>query len=93
MKLIESIKAESPVVLDLSPQYLWRSPVPCMLYLPVFNAIVRLCITEIPGALSRKLNLQGSREGKKPPLPSSSAQWKRVNLYVKSYLQDLLRVS
>ncbi|XP_013410225.1 nucleolar complex protein 2 homolog [Lingula anatina] len=58
----------------------------------VFNAIVRLCLTELLPAWRHVLALPETKENKKPPLPSTSKQWAKVRLDVKLYLTELIRL-
>jgi len=55
-----------------------------------FNAIVRLCITELLPVWTRVLKIAKPKEGKSAALPSSSDKWKAIRSDVKSYLTDLL---
>ena len=58
----------------------------------MFVAIVRLCLTQVPEALPKILNLGPPKEGKKPPLPSTSKKWAKARLVVKSYIGDMMQV-
>ena len=59
----------------------------------VFNAVVRLCITELLPAVNRLLKLpEQNSSQKKPVQPSSSKMWTKVRIDLKAYLQDLMQV-
>ncbi len=58
----------------------------------VFNAIVRLCLTDILPMLQRFLSLPKAKDAHKLVLPSTSEKWSRVKIDVKSYLQEMIQV-
>ncbi|XP_052284319.1 nucleolar complex protein 2 homolog [Dreissena polymorpha] len=59
----------------------------------VYNAVVRMCLVEVPGALQKILNLPARTDLQKPVLPTSKDQkWKVVRSDVKSYLTDVLQL-
>ncbi|XP_060551648.1 nucleolar complex protein 2 homolog, partial [Ruditapes philippinarum] len=59
----------------------------------VYNAVVRMCLVEIPGALQSFLDLPKTTDLQKPVLPNSkNKRWKKVRLDVKSYLADVLKL-
>ncbi|KAI0214999.1 Nucleolar complex-like protein 2 [Lamellibrachia satsuma] len=59
----------------------------------VFNAVVRLCITELLPAVNRLLKLpEQNSSQKKPVQPSSSKMWTKVRIDLKAYLQDLMQL-
>ncbi|XP_045162524.2 nucleolar complex protein 2 homolog isoform X2 [Mercenaria mercenaria] len=59
----------------------------------VYNAVVRMCLIELPGALQSHLDLPKTTDLQKPVLPNSKNQrWKKVRLDVKSYLADVLKL-
>ena len=60
----------------------------------VFNAVIRMCLVEIPQAVHKILDLPVTTDLQKPVLPSSkNLKWKKVRLDMKSYLADVLQVS
>ncbi len=58
----------------------------------VFNAIVRLCMTDILPTVNRTLKLPKSKDPNKPVMPSSSKQWTRIRADVKTYITDIIQV-
>ncbi|KAK2174171.1 hypothetical protein NP493_820g01008 [Ridgeia piscesae] len=59
----------------------------------VFNAVVRLCITDLLPAVNRLLKLpEQNSSQKKPVQPSGSKMWTKVRIDLKSYLQDLMQL-
>ena len=63
-----------------------------LLLLSVFNAIVRMCLSQVPGVLASILDLAAPKEGKKAPLPSSAKKWNKARMDVKSYIGDVMQV-
>ena len=60
----------------------------------VFNAVIRMCLVEIPQAIHKILDLPVTTDLQKPVLPSSkNIKWKKVRVDMKSYLADVLQVS
>lgn len=59
----------------------------------VFNAIVRLCMTDILPTVNRILKLPSkSKDPNKPVLPQSSKYWSKVRGDMKTYLADIIQV-
>ncbi|KAL4221400.1 Nucleolar complex protein 2 [Mactra antiquata] len=59
----------------------------------VYNAVVRMCLVELPGALQKTLNLPVSDDLQKPVLPSSKTKrWNKVKMSIKSYLTDVIQL-
>jgi len=59
----------------------------------VYNAVVRMCLVEIPGAFQKILSLPATTDLKKPSVPSTDdARWKKIRVDVKNYLTDVLQV-
>ncbi|WAR15730.1 NOC2L-like protein, partial [Mya arenaria] len=59
----------------------------------VYNAVVRMCLIEIPGALHKILSLSTTPDLQKPILPSTNDQkWRKIKVDVKSYLADVLQL-
>ncbi|XP_077998776.1 nucleolar complex protein 2 homolog [Glandiceps talaboti] len=56
-----------------------------------FNAIVSLCVREVPITLLAVLGLKDNKQ-KKFVLPSSSKKWFRVQNSIKSYLTDVIQL-
>ena len=65
----------------------------CMLFLTVYNAVVRMCLVEMPQALQKILDLPAITDIKKSVLPSSKGpRWNKIKMDVKLYLSDVLQV-
>ena len=59
----------------------------------VFNAVVKMCLVEIPQALHKILDLPMITDLQKPVLPTRSNQkWEKIKLNVRLYLKDILQV-
>ena len=56
-----------------------------------FNAVTQTCIQDLVPAILRHLNLPKPK-GREPVLPSSSPQWKKIRLHVKTYVSDVIEV-
>ena len=61
-------------------------------FVSVFNAIVRVCIQDLPDALEEILAVPLGKDEEKQPLPATSKKWKKLRLIIKTYLTDLLQV-
>ncbi len=58
----------------------------------MFNAIVRLCMTDIMPTVSRILNLPKEKSDTKVVLPHSSKNWSKVRTDMKTYILDMTQV-
>ncbi|XP_071520446.1 LOW QUALITY PROTEIN: nucleolar complex protein 2 homolog [Panulirus ornatus] len=51
----------------------------------IFNAVVRLCLQNMPSALTSLLNLKSPMD-----IPTQSKKWKKMKSFIKSYLSHLV---
>ena len=58
----------------------------------MFNAIVRLCLTDILPTVNKNLKLPKQKDPNKLTLPSTSKNWSKVRGDMKTYITDIIQV-
>ena len=84
--------AYSKYLVNISSEHIIKDIVNLSCLFSVFNAIVRLCMTDILPTVNRTLKLPKSKDPNKPVMPSSSKQWTRIRADVKTYITDIIQV-
>ncbi|KAG7153729.1 nucleolar complex protein 2 homolog [Homarus americanus] len=78
---IESLGTRGKEETEITSKYKVEGP-------QIFNAVVRLCLKNVPPALAKILNLKSPKDD-----PTKSKKWGKIKNFIKAYLRNLVKLT